>query len=344
MSLTAAVVKTMASQGVHRERPPSLSAMARQAEKDKNVLLLSAFSFELLSSGREKKCYRFIDDNNLIKDTVMELKKSLEKAKQQEESRKNEGNTGRVEPHPSKEGYAGNGWAPPVYSQSVSAELDMEHLRKNRIICAFPDVPEAEHYKVLRTNIQRYVREKNWNTIMVTSVQPGEGKTLTSINLSVSFAKEFNKTVLLVDCDFRRQSIYRYLGLSSDKGIVDYLLDGLPLKELIIWPSIEKLTLISGGKTITDSSELIGSPRMKNLVDEIKQRYDDRLVVFDVPPLLFGADAIAFAPLVDCIIMIVEEGKTSLQEVNKALEMIPKEKFLGFVLNRRKTTVQKYYY
>ena len=201
-------------------------------------------------------------------------------------------------------------------------------------MCISPDAPEIDSYKVVRTQIQQRARENGWNTVMVTSVQPGEGKTLTSINLAMTFAKEFNHTVLLVDCDLRRQNIHQYLGLSSDTGLIDYLRDGRPLKDLIIWPSIEKLTLISGGRTIQDSTELLGSPRMKSLVTEMKARYEDRFVFFDVPPILAGADAIAFAPLVDCILMVVEAGRTSIHDIKRALELIPKDKFIGFVLNR----------
>ena len=92
---------------------------------------------------------------------------------------------------------------------------------------------------------------------MVTSVHPGEGKTLTSVNLSITVAKEFNQTVLLIDCDLRRPNIYRYLDVSFEFGIVDYLLDGRSLNDLILWPSIEKLTVISGRRIIRDSAELL---------------------------------------------------------------------------------------
>jgi non-specific protein-tyrosine kinase len=235
-------------------------------------------------------------------------------------------------------------WISPVYSVSKAVELDLEALARNRCICLFPDSPEAEFYKVLRTNIQHRVRQNQWNTIMITSAQPKEGKTLTAINLALTFAKEFDQTVLLVDCDLRRQSIHRYLNLSLDKGIVDYLLNGCSLKDLIVWPNIEKFTLISGGKTIGNSVELLGSPRMKTLVQELKHCYDDRFIIFDTPPVLGWADAITFAPLVDCILMVVQEGRTSIQDVAKAIEMLPAEKFLGFVLNRRKSPMQKYYY
>jgi protein-tyrosine kinase len=235
-------------------------------------------------------------------------------------------------------------WAPPVYCESKTIELDLKKLAQNRCVCIFPDALEAECYKVLRTNIQHRIKGNNWNTIMITSVQPGEGKTLTSINLAISFAKEFHQTVLLVDCDLKRQNIHKYLNFSFDKGIADYLVNNCQLKDLIVWPGIEKLTLISGGKTVANSAELMGSPRMKALIQEIKNRYEDRCVIFDGPPVLGGADALAFAPLVDCIIMVVEEGRTSIQDVKRALEMVPSEKFLGFVLNRRKEPMHGYYY
>lgn len=279
----------------------------------------------------------------------MKLKKSIEKAKQQRMETKKKPTedavlTEKIEDIVSEKTTCPPEWASPVYSECKAVELDLDQLARNRCVSMFSDAPEAEYYKVLRTSIQHRTKEKGWNTIMITSVQPGEGKTLTCINLAVSFAKEFNQTVLLVDCDLKRQNIHRYLNFSFDKGIVDYLLNDCALKDLMVWPGIEKLTLISGGKTISNSAELLGSPKMKALVKEIKNRYDDRYVIFDTPPVLGWADAAAFAPLVDCILMVVEEGRTSIKDVKKALEMIPSEKFLGFVLNRRKVSGRKYYY
>jgi len=290
----------------------------------------------------------------------MKLKKSIEKAKQQrqeairksaeqaspeEKPEHNPLNEPNVQNDPNEYKEVGRKeWTSPVYSESKTVTLDSKKLALNRVISLFPDIPEAEYYKVLRTNIQQRMRENNWNTIMVTSVQAGEGKTLTAINLAITFAKEYDQTVLLVDCDLKRQNVHQYLNFSSEKGIVDYLMNGHPLRDLIVWPNIEKLTLISGGKTIPNSAELLGSPRMKAFVREIKSRYDDRYIIFDTSPVLGLADAITFAPLVDCILMVVEEGRTSLKDVNKALDLLPKDKFLGFVLNRRTSPLQKYYY
>ena len=262
----------------------------------------------------------------------MKLKKSIEKAKQQRQeairkSTEQASSAEKTEHNPLNElnvqndpnGYkkvCRQEWTSPVYSQSKSVTLDSEKLAQNRVITLFPDIPEVEYYKVLRTNIQQRMRENNWNTMMITSVQVGEGKTLTAINLAISFAKEYDQTVLLVDCDMKRQNVHQYLNFASEKGIVDYLMNGHPLKDLIVWPNIEKLTLISGGKTISNSAELLGSPGMKALVQEIKCRYDDRYIIFDTPPVLGCAYAIAFAPLVDCILMVVEEGRTSIKDVN----------------------------
>ena len=186
-------------------------------------------------------------------------------------------------------------------------------------------------------------REKGWNTIMVTSAQPGEGKTITSINLSLSFAKAYNQTVLLVDNDLRRQNIYRYLGIQSKYGLIDHLTKAVPISKLIQWPGIDNMVLISGGKTVSSSAELMGSPQMKTMIKEMKSRYADRYVFFDTPPMLVGADAMTFAPLVDGIVMVVEANKTSQEDIQRARELIPEEKFLGFILNREKRSARSYY-
>lgn len=277
----------------------------------------------------------------------MKLRKALEKAKQQ---RGEAGSTPAPAPEftmGDKKNVAEGDWRPPVYTKSARIELDIAAVVKNRCVCIQPDALELDSYKVLRTKIQQLTRTKGWSTVMITSPRAGEGKTLTAINLALTFSKAYNQTVLLVDCDLRRQSIHKALGFQSETGLVDYLVDDRPLKEIMIWPGIDKLTLISGGRTIQESTELLGSPRMEALVHEIKSRYDDRYVLFDVPPVLGSADTLAMAPYVDSIVMVVEEGITSTRDVQRALEMLPSEKFLGFVINKQKsanTADGAYYY
>ena len=178
------------------------------------------------------------------------------------------------------------GYVSPSYTISRSVTLNPQVLAANRCVGYQQDSREMEFYKVLRTKILQRTNGGGGNTVMVTSALPGEGKTLTAINLAFTFAKEFKQTALLVDCDLRQQRIHQVLGFPSEKGVVDYLLNDCPIQELFVWPGVEKLTVISGGKTVKESSELLGSPGMKNLVTDMKNRYPDRYVFFDVPPLL----------------------------------------------------------
>jgi non-specific protein-tyrosine kinase len=233
------------------------------------------------------------------------------------------------------------GWVSPTYSVSRPAKLDAGILEANRCIGHHHEAAELEYYKVLRTQILRRSNGGGGVTVMVTSALPGEGKTLTAINLAFAFAREYEHTALLVDCDLKRQRIHEVLGIPSDKGLVDHLIDDCPIHELFVWPGVEKLTLVSGGKTVRDSSELLGSPGMKNLVHEMKNRYPERFIFFDVPPVLTSADPLAFAPFVDYILITVQAGETSLQDVKRATALLPSEKVLGFVMNRQQKSLMR---
>lgn len=236
-----------------------------------------------------------------------------------------------------------DGWFSPAYTESHSVTIDPKKAAWHRCVCLTPGAAEIESYKMIRTQIMQATKIRGLNTIMVTSALPGEGKTLTAINLALTFAKEFDHTVLLIDCDLRQQMIHKYLGFVSGLGLADLFHNNHSLEDLIVWPGIEKLTIISGGRTILDSSELLESPKMKALVVEIKSRYNDRYVFFDVPPVLSSADALGFAPLVDGVIMVVESGKTAADDVKRAAALIPQEKFLGFILNRQTTRIKPGY-
>jgi len=275
----------------------------------------------------------------------MKLRQALEKAKKlREEAAPPPSSAAASPPAPlPSPARPPSDWKPPVYAESNRVGLDERTLVRNHCVCIEPDAKELEFYKVLRTKIQFLTRHKGLNTVMVTSAREAEGKTLTCINLAITFAKAFNQTVMLVDGDLRRQSVHRVMGYESGAGLVDYLLQERPLQDLVVWPGIEQMTLISGGRTVSNSAELLSSPRMKALVEEMKTRYEDRYVLFDSAPVLSGADAMALAAHVDCLVMVVEEGRTSLREVKKAISMLPAEKLLGFVLNRQKKSMTRGY-
>ena len=237
------------------------------------------------------------------------------------------------------------GWASPDYAISRPVKLDPGLIHRNRCVGSQGFSPEMEQYRVLRTRILHRTGNGSGKTVMITSSLPGEGKSLTAINLAFTFAKDYNHTALLVDCDLKRQSIHKLLGIASDRGLADHLIHGSPLTDLVVWPGVEKMTFISGGKTVEASSELLGSPTMRQLVAEMRERYTDRYVFLDAPPVLAGADAIALAPLVDHILFVVQAGRTPLPEIQKSLNLLPKEKIIGLVLNRQPAgQIIPYYY
>lgn len=258
----------------------------------------------------------------------MKLRKALDKARDERT-----GEQGEIE-IPAESAKPRDGWAAPKYTESVPHRIDMNILEKNRGVSINPGSREIEQYKILRTRIHQQAKNRKLNTIMITSANRHEGKTVTAINMGFTFAKDLKQTVLLVDCDFAGQDIHSYLGINSKKSLIDYFIDGTPLNELIIWPGVEKLTLISGDRTVYDSSELLSSEMMEKLVREMGERYNDRYVFFDAPPVLEYSDAISMAPMMDGIIMVVEAGVTSKKDVQKAVSLLPEEKFLGFVLNK----------
>ncbi|NOT21518.1 MAG: CpsD/CapB family tyrosine-protein kinase [Nitrospiraceae bacterium] len=224
---------------------------------------------------------------------------------------------------------------PMVYTRTRSLEIPLSVLRERRIMTAYDQGPFVDAFKILRTQVMHRLRENNWNVIGVTSPDQGEGKTLTAVNLAASLAMETTQTVLLVDGNLIHPSVHEAFGLDDCPGLTDYLQDNEPLEDLLINPGIERLLILPGGVPVSNSTELLTSPRMVSLVEELKHRYQSRIVIFDLPPLLHTADVLAFAPYTDALLLVVEEGKTTAEEVQQALALVTKSHpLLGTVLNK----------
>lgn len=221
------------------------------------------------------------------------------------------------------------------YSQTRHVEVSANELRENRVVSAFEHCAFTDAYKILRTQVLQRLNENSWNVLAVTSPGTGEGKSLTALNLAVSIAMEIGHTVLLVDANLRHPSVHTHLGLAGEPGLSEYLLDDTPLNELFVHPKgIDHLTLLPAGRPLQNSAEMLNSPKMSQLVDELKSRYAGRIVVFDLPPVLSASDAMAFAPYVDATLLVVEEGKTKRKEIQRALDLLSSTNVLGTVLNK----------
>ncbi|MFA7097570.1 MAG: CpsD/CapB family tyrosine-protein kinase, partial [Gammaproteobacteria bacterium] len=116
-------------------------------------------------------------------------------------------------------------------------------------------------------------------------------------------------------------------------GLSDYLRDRVPLERLLVNPNVERLVVLPGRESVANSSEMLASARMRDLVQELKRRYADRVVVFDVPALLDSDDALAFSPNVDALLLVVREGRTRKADVTRAVSVIEGVPLLGTVLN-----------
>jgi protein-tyrosine kinase len=250
-------------------------------------------------------------------------------------------------PIPKERGGAGH----PVPSEAFpitltrTAVVDAETMRRHRLITAENEGTWGEDYKLLRTNILQRTRGNGPNAIMFTGPSPDEGKTLTIINLALAISKDMEQTVLLVDADLRSPSIHRYFGLPPGPGLADYLLAGVPIQEILVHPSgFDRLAILPGSRPVSQAAELMSSSLMAELVQELKHAYPDCYILFDSPPLMTYTDALAFAPLIDAIVLVVEAGKTPKEEIARSLEVLKEFTVLGFVLNKTEKVSTSYYY
>ncbi|MEY3289447.1 MAG: hypothetical protein RLZZ419_1689, partial [Pseudomonadota bacterium] len=230
------------------------------------------------------------------------------------------------------------------YTKTKTVILDSEVLRNNRVIMAQYNDPRADIFRVLRTNVLRQLRENNWNSFAITSATLGAGKTFISVNLAIAIAMEGNQSVLLVDADLRQPTVDKYLSLQGKWGLIDYLKGNVSLEDTLINPGIERLVILPGTNSNNNTSELISSRKMVNLIKEIKSRYESRIIIFDIPPLFAADDALLFMPHVDAALLVVEDGKNTSDELQHSMHILEQTNLLGLVVNKSRQPIPTYQY
>ncbi len=226
--------------------------------------------------------------------------------------------------------------------------------RLHRMGVVSPDAEKsqiAEEFRIIKRPLianafgQGTARVKNGNLIMVTSSLPGEGKSFCAINLAISMAMEMDRTVLLIDADVAKPRVPEYLGIHADKGLLDVLQDkNLKLSDVLIKTDIAKLTVLPAGRTYKRATELLASAAMTRLVEDIGNRYPDRIILFDSPPLLATSESSVLATHMGQIVMVVEAEKTSQEAVREALSHIQSCEVVGMLLNKTTPTPGADYY
>lgn len=214
-----------------------------------------------------------------------------------------------------------------------------------RIVTYFdPEAVISEQYRILRTNIQSNNISKSLKTIAISSALSSEGKSITAVNLAVTMARGLDKTVLLVDCDLRGGTIHQLLAINPAQGLSDILIDG-SVSELTFYKSrIDNLTILPRGGVPRNPSELLGSKKMRRLLEELKSRFD--YIILDSPPIIPLTDACVLGALVDGVIFVVQAHKTPRRMVEQAQNLLNRvhAKMLGFVLTQAEYYNPKYLY
>ena len=214
-------------------------------------------------------------------------------------------------------------------------EIVEQELREERVIAGLEYDDRAEPYRQLRTQVMKTMRDNGWRSLAITSAHSSAGKSLTAVNLAISISRDVNYQVLLVDLDLRTPSVDEKLRIDVANGLVDYLNGDVSLSDVLINPGYERLFVLPGKSTEKFSSEILASPQMKQLLQDLGDDQDDsRIMIFDLPPLLRNDDALVITPVADATLFIVEDGVTTEEQLQQSLQMLKGANLIGTVLNK----------
>lgn len=224
--------------------------------------------------------------------------------------------------------------------------------KKNKVSTAFarqlitfvnPKSVIAEQFKIIRTNLNFSMPQENLRSLVITSSQMSEGKSTISSNLGVTYAQA-GKKVIFVDADMRKPTVHHTFGLKNTIGLSNLLIKELKVQDVIQQTEIPNFTVITSGPIPPNPAELLASPELKILLEELKQSYD--LVIFDAPPVLPVTDAQIISNITDGTVLVINSGETEKDGVLKAKELLDKSKanLLGVVLNNVTLEDNNYYY
>ena len=206
----------------------------------------------------------------------------------------------------------------------------------------------AEEYRKLKSILMKLTKADPFrNMLMVTSSISSEGKSITSLNLALTLAQDYDHTVLLVDADLRKPSLHEYLGIEPRIGLSECLLEGINIKNALVKTDIGKLTLLPAGKGILNPAEVFSAEYVRKVLLEIKHRYPDRYIVIDTPPVLPFAETRTLSAVVDGVVLVVKEGAVPLRQITETIECLKGTCILGIVYNEatvEKQSEHSYYY
>jgi len=215
-------------------------------------------------------------------------------------------------------------------------------VHENLVVLNKPYSFEAEQFKILRTNLLFPATGEPPRSILITSSVPNEGKSFVSANLAASIAQNVNEYVLLIDCDIRKPCMHSWFELGEVAGLSEYLSGDIPLDTILRKSKLDKLTILPGGKPPHNPAELLSSKKMKELLEEVQDRYKDRYIIIDSPPPRLTAETAVIARHVEGVVLVVRFGKTPRDDVLELIENVGKHKVVGTIINRLDTKLHGY--
>ena len=230
----------------------------------------------------------------------------------------------------------------PTPARTRRVELDLSRMRELGMVTAAGGRTNLlEEFRIIKRPLlkrafaERGPKDNPANLIMITSSLPGEGKTYCAINLAMSIAMELDHTVLLVDADVARPSVLRTLGLPAQRGLMDILVDdALQLPDVILRTNVDTLALLPAGTTSNAATELLASSTMAAMLTELANRYPDRVIIFDSPPLMLTTEARVLASHMGQIVVVVEAQTTTQHAVKESLQQLEGMSNVNLVYNK----------
>jgi len=227
------------------------------------------------------------------------------------------------------------------FARVRSITLDRTHLERNRIVTLDKSDPRCSYFDILRTRVVQGMVENDWHTLAITSPDAECGKTVTAINLALSMAQQPERTSILVDFDLRRPNVGKTLGLTMDRSLADYFHGMAELEDVVVNVELPGFFALPNHTPVQNASELLSSNMTTDLIDELRSRYPDAFIIFDLPPVLAFDDVYAFLPKVDCVLMVAAAHKTKIPDIEECERRFNNCNYFGLVLNKVDETFNK---
>jgi len=230
---------------------------------------------------------------------------------------------------------------PITYHHTKVCHPKSETLEDLRVLNDHSTKPVMNSYKTLRTQVLKKLSQNQWNSIAVITARSNQGASLTAVNLGISIAREHRYTCAVTDFNLKNPAIHKYFGYKTpiDSGVSDLLQGRATIPDVLVNPSIEGLVFLPGREEVLHSSELLMSPNVQKTIDDLRTYYASRVVIFDLPPILEEDDALAFLGQADACLVVIQEGVTERDDLQKMSDLLGDTPILGVVYNNSRSGI-----